>query len=77
MVLEGELVNLDVTSPAATIALGLMYLNPNDEGIAKLFVLPGGFALRCPALGTALWRRLSRSHQGIGILHALGWMGDI
>jgi anaphase-promoting complex subunit 1 len=40
-VLEGELVNLDVTSPAATIALGLMYLKTNDQGIAKLFSLPG------------------------------------
>lgn len=41
VVLEGELVNMDVTSPAATVALGLMYLKTNDLQIAKLFVLPG------------------------------------
>ncbi|GAB4821235.1 hypothetical protein N2152v2_008281 [Parachlorella kessleri] len=40
VVLEGELVNLEVTSPAATLALGLMYLHTNDTGIARVFALP-------------------------------------
>ena len=41
MVLEGELVNLEVTSPAATLALGLMYLQTEDASVARLFALPG------------------------------------
>ena len=38
---EGDLVNLDVTSPAATVALGLMYLQTGDVAAASAFVLPG------------------------------------
>jgi hypothetical protein len=41
VVLEGDLVDRDVTSPAAAIALGLMYIHTNDTGIASLFRLPG------------------------------------
>ena len=40
VVLEGNLVNLDVTSPAATLALGLMFLRTNDAAIAAAFTLP-------------------------------------
>ena len=40
VVLEGKLVNLDVTSPAATLALGLMFLCTNDAAIAAAFSLP-------------------------------------
>ena len=40
MVLEVKLVNLDVTSPAATLALGLMFLRTNDAAIAAVFTLP-------------------------------------
>ena len=32
--------NLDVTSPAATLALGLMFLRTNDAAIAAAFTLP-------------------------------------
>ena len=32
--------NLDVTSPAATLALGLMFLRTNDAAIAASFTLP-------------------------------------
>ena len=38
--LEGNLVNLDVTSPASTLALGLMFLRTNDEAIAAGFTVP-------------------------------------
>ena len=38
---EGDLVNLDVTSPAATVALGLMYLQTGDATAAAAFALPG------------------------------------
>ena len=31
----------DVTSPAATIALGLMYLQTNDAAVSAMFTLPG------------------------------------
>ena len=41
VVLEGDLVNLGVTSPAATLALGLMYLQSNDAAVAAAFQLPG------------------------------------
>lgn len=40
VVLEGEMVNLDVTSPAATVALALMYLKTNNENIASWFKIP-------------------------------------
>lgn len=40
-VLEGELLNLGVTSPAAALALGLMYLQTNDAAVAAAFQLPG------------------------------------
>ncbi|KAL4443950.1 hypothetical protein ABPG75_011687 [Micractinium tetrahymenae] len=40
VVLEGELLNLGVTSPAAVLALGLMYLQTNDAALAAAFQLP-------------------------------------
>ena len=40
MVLEGSLVNLDVTSPGATLALALMYLKTNDAAVAATFEVP-------------------------------------
>ncbi|GMH41655.1 hypothetical protein BSKO_09565 [Bryopsis sp. KO-2023] len=40
VVLEGEMVNLDVTSPAATMALALMYIRSNNEDIAMKFKIP-------------------------------------
>jgi hypothetical protein len=40
VVLEGSLVNLDVTSPAATLALTLMFLKTNDRSVADMLVLP-------------------------------------
>lgn len=40
VIMEGELVNMSVTSPAASLALGLMYLQTNDERIAEIFCVP-------------------------------------
>lgn len=40
VVLEGELLNLGVASPAAALALGLMYLQTNDADVAAAFHLP-------------------------------------
>ena len=39
--LEGRLLNLDMTSPAATIALALMFLQTNDAALAASFDPPG------------------------------------
>lgn len=40
VVLQGSLVNLDVTSPAATLALTLLFLQTNDAAVADVFALP-------------------------------------
>lgn len=40
VVLEGSLVNLDVTSPAATLALTLMFLKTNDRSVAAMLSIP-------------------------------------
>ena len=50
-VMEDNLINLNVTSPAAAYALGLMYLQTNDKTIASRFSNPeSNFALTlfCP-----------------------------
>lgn len=41
------MVNLDVTSPGATLALALMYLKSNDACIAAIFELPRTYGLTC------------------------------
>lgn len=41
IIAEGDLLNLNVTSPAATLALGLMYLQTNDTTAAEVFCPPG------------------------------------
>ena len=38
--LEGRLLNLDMTSPASTIALALMFLRTNDAALAASFSPP-------------------------------------
>ena len=40
VVLEGSLVNLDVTSPGATLALTLMFVQTNDRAAASVLTLP-------------------------------------
>ena len=62
VVLEGKLVNLDVTSPAATLALGLMFLRTNDAAIAAAFTLPDThFALDYVRPDFVMLRILARS----------------
>ena len=62
MVLEGNLVNLDVTSPAATLALALMFLKTNDAGVAASFVIPDThFALDYVRPNFILLRVLARA----------------
>ena len=38
--MEGDVINLVVTSPAATLALALMFLKTNDAAIAASFFVP-------------------------------------
>lgn len=40
-VMEGDLINLNATSPAAALALGLMYLKSGNRRIADEFYIPG------------------------------------
>ena len=37
---EGEVVNVDITAPAATLALGLMYLRTNNVAVAEQLAIP-------------------------------------
>jgi hypothetical protein len=61
VVLEGNLVNMDVTSPAATLALALMYLKTNDAAIAASFFVPDThFALDYVKPDFVLLRMLAR-----------------
>lgn len=54
--------NLDVTSPAATLALGLMFLRTNDPAIAAAFALPDTrFALDYVRPDFIMLRILARS----------------
>ena len=39
-VMEGDMVNLDVTAPGATLALGLMFMRTGDEAIAAHLKVP-------------------------------------
>jgi anaphase-promoting complex subunit 1 len=43
---EGNGINVAVTAAGATVALGLMYLQTNDESAAKLLALPSGCRVR-------------------------------
>ncbi|KAK9828929.1 hypothetical protein WJX72_002853 [[Myrmecia] bisecta] len=62
VVLEGTLVNLDVTSPGATLALGLMFLKTNDAAMAANFTIPDTlFALDYVRPDFILLRLLARS----------------
>lgn len=40
-IMEGDLINLNTTSPAATVALGFMYLKSGTRRIANIFHIPG------------------------------------
>ena len=39
-VMEGNMINLDVTAPGATLALGLMFMRTGDEGVASHLRVP-------------------------------------
>ncbi|KAI8101758.1 hypothetical protein M9434_006824 [Picochlorum sp. BPE23] len=46
-IMEGDLINLNTTSPAATVALGFMYLKSGKRRVAEIFHIPNSiFELR-------------------------------
>ncbi len=68
--------NLDVTSPGATLALGLMYLKTNDVAVASAFAVPNThFALdyvkpeflqlRVLARGLVMWDDVQPTHEWV------------
>lgn len=68
--------NMDVTSPAATLALALMYLKTNDAAIAAAFFVPDThFALdyvkpefvllRVLARGLVLWDSVQPTEEWV------------
>ena len=62
MLLEGRLLNLDMTSPASTIALTLMFLRTNDAGVAAAFAPPSTkFALDSARPDFIMLRTLARN----------------
>ena len=76
MVLEGNLVNLDVTAPGATLALGLMYLKTNDAAIARVFSIPDThfaldyvkpdlIVLRVLARGLVMWNEVAATKEWV------------
>lgn len=48
-VLENDMINTHVTSPAAIVALGLMYLKTNNAAVAARLALPDTL-VRCKPL---------------------------
>ncbi|XP_049874978.1 anaphase-promoting complex subunit 1 [Pectinophora gossypiella] len=73
---EGATVNLDVTSPGATVALGLIYLRSNNAALASWleppnthylldFVRPDLLMLRVIARGLVLWDSIEASVEWI------------
>lgn len=75
VVLEGELLNLGVTSPAAALALGLMYLQTNDAAVAAAFQLPGEPGRRDGAAACVHWQGGGRAPLGHLLPAAAGRAG--
>ena len=69
---EGDTINIDVTSPGATLALGMMYFRSGNTSIARWmdapetvflleFVRPDLLLLRTLAKGLIMWDQISPS----------------
>ena len=76
VVLEGDLVNLDVASPAATLALGLIFMRSGDPAAAAVlqlpetahtldFVRPMQILLRVTARALILWDTIEPSEAWV------------
>ncbi|XP_058812243.1 anaphase-promoting complex subunit 1 [Topomyia yanbarensis] len=73
---EGDTVNIDVTAPGATLALGLMYFRTNNEAIANWmkppdttylldFIRPDLLLLRIVARNLILWNSIDASTEWV------------
>jgi anaphase-promoting complex subunit 1 len=73
---EGEVVNVDITAPAATLALGLMYLRTNNTAIGEQlaipdthflldYVRPDLILLRILARNLVLWDSIAPTEQWV------------
>lgn len=73
---EGDSINIDVTSPGATIALGLMYFNTGNRAVAEWmqppdtqylleFVRPDFLLLRVLAKSLILWEDIKPTKSWI------------
>jgi hypothetical protein len=77
---EGSSVNIDVTSPGATLALGLMYLQSHNVAIAARFIIPDThflldyvradfIYLRCVAKHLVMWDDIPNTTQEIAEMY--------
>ena len=73
---EGESINVNVTSPGATLALGLIYFNSGDKSIAEWFstpdsiylldsIRPDFLLLRTVARNLIMWKYILPSNEWI------------
>lgn len=73
---EGDTVNIDVTAPGATLALGLMFFNTNNESVANWmkppdtkylldFIRPDLLQLRIIARGLIMWDKIQPTTEWI------------
>ncbi|KAI1295436.1 Anaphase-promoting complex subunit 1 [Halotydeus destructor] len=73
---EGDYVNADVTSPGATLALGMLFFNTNSDAVAKWVtapdtqylletVRPDFLLLRTLAKGLIMWSRVVPSKEWV------------
>jgi anaphase-promoting complex subunit 1 len=76
LILEPEVVNTHVTSPAATVALGLMYLKTNESSVASRLdapstlyeldhIRPDFFILRMASRGLIMWSDVQPTQEWI------------
>ena len=58
---EGDCINIDVTSPGATLALGLMFFRSGNQRVASWLEAPESRYLRCNNI-TKTWIQISRQN---------------
>ena len=75
-IMEGDCINVDITSPGATLALGMMYWRSNNQNIANWmsvpetaflleFVRPDFLMLRIISLGLIMWDSVQPSQEWV------------
>ena len=67
---EGDCINADVTSPGATLALGMMFFNTNNEAVAQWFKVPDTLLCSGPQICRFFGSKgFQNSHELYGTLH--------